>query len=254
MKNSQKNIQKRHEEILALLQKEGTLSTETLSEKLNISLSTIRRDLNTLEERNDILKEHGYSSFNFNNATNFDETGPEVIKQAIGREAAKMVRNGETVFINSSSTALSAVEYFQAKYLTIISNNMRIIHKKHQAENTYLLTGGELRFPKDVLVGDIAIETIAKMNADTCIVGCSGISLENGVTTENINEAKINTMMVNQAFKRKILVADHRKIDFTSRFKVSELELFDYLITDRFCSETHVKQIEKLGVKVIQVQ
>lgn len=253
MKNSKRNIQKRHEKILVLLQKEGTLRTETLSEKLNISLSTIRRDLNILEERNDIIKEHGYSSFNYNNSTNFDETGPEVIKQAIGREAAKMVHNGETIFINSSSTALNTVDYFQAKYLTIISNNMRIIHKKHQAENTYLLTGGELRFPKDVLVGDIAAETIAKMNADTCIIGCSGVSLENGITTENINEAKINTMMINQTFKRKILVADHRKIDFTSRFKVSELELFDYLITDRFCSKIHIKEIEKIGIKVIQV-
>ena len=63
------------------------------------------------------------------------------------------------------------------------------------------------------------------------------IDVVHGVTTKILNESTINEMMVNKTIKCKILVADHRKIGLTSKFKIADISVFDYLITDKFCSE-----------------
>ncbi len=91
------------------------------------------------------------------------------------------------------------------------------------------------------------------MNADICIIGCSGVSIKNGVTTKILNESTVNEMMINKTIKCKILVADHRKINLTSKFKIADISVFDYLITDQFSSQKVVNDIRNTGVKVIQI-
>lgn len=106
-----------------------------------------------------------------------------------------------------------------------------------------------MRFPKEALVGDIALNTISSMNADVCVIGCSGVSVEDGVTTKILNESTINEMMINKTTRCKILVADHRKIGLTSKFKIADISVFDYLITDQFCSQKGLSEIMNAGVK-----
>ncbi len=251
MKNSTEHINNRHQNILNILQAENTLSTNDLALQLEVSISTLRRDLNVLEEKNFISRRHGYCSYNFDNADCFDKTGPELLKKNISKVASTFIHDYHTVFINSSSTALSTVNYLTTSNLTIITNNLKIASYPNDNHNTYLLTGGEIRFPKEVLVGDITADMISKVNADICIIGCNGVSLDEGVTTNLIHEAKINELMIKRTFKHKILVADYRKIGHTSKFKISEISAFDYLITDKYCPKNLKNSIEKLGVKVI---
>lgn len=253
MKNSLAAIDKRHAEILDILEANHQMTTQELAEALDVSLSTIRRDLNLLEEKNDIIRRYGYCIFNYDNKRDFDQSGPVRIKQAIAREASRYVQDYDTIFINSSSTALKTIDYLNSEHLTIVTNNLKINYSPHNANYNYILTGGEMRFPKEALVGDIAMNTISSMNADVCIIGCSGVSLESGVTTKIINEAKINELMINRTIKRKVLVADHRKIGLTSQFKIADISVFDYLITDQFSSPETLKEIQKMGVKVIQI-
>lgn len=252
MKNSIDTITTRHEKILSILKEHKEMSTEQLASEVGVSLSTIRRDLNILEDKNDVIRKYGYCIYNEINH-NYDETGPETIKKQIARAVKDYICDYNTVFINSSSTALGALEYFTAKHLTIVTNNLKVAYSSHDNEYNYILTGGELRFPKEVLVGDIATNTITSMNADVCIIGCSGVSIENGVTTKIFHEAKINEYMIKQTFECRILVADHRKIGKTSKFKISDVSIFDYLITDKYCPNDIIKQIKDLGVTVIQV-
>ena len=227
MKNSLVNIEKRQKEILELLQQTEQLSTFELAESLDVSISTIRRDLNLLEEKNEIIRNYGYCSYNYKNQTDFDQSGPERIKQAIAREASKYINDYDTLFINSSSTALKTLDFLQSNHLTVITNNVKINYSPHKDNCSYILTGGEMRFPKEALVGDIELNTISSVNADIC--------------------------MVNKTIKCKILVADHRKIGLTSKFKIADISVFDYLITDKFCSEKVLEEIRNTGIKTIQV-
>lgn len=253
MKNSLVNIEQRQKQILELLEQKTQMTALELSETLHVSISTIRRDLTLLEEKNDIIRKYGYCMYNHKNRTNFDESGPVFIKQAIAREASNYVNDYDTLFINSSSTALKTIDFLTNEYLTIVTNNVKNNQSIHKNNCNYILTGGEMRFPKEALVGDIALNTIVSMNADVCIIGCSGVNLENGVTTKILNEAKINELMVTKTTRCKILVADNRKIGLTSKFKVADISAFDYVITDQFSSEETLNEIRKKGVKIIQV-
>ena len=253
MKNSLININKRQKNILELLQLTEQMTTDELAKALDVSISTVRRDLNLLEEKNQIIRNYGYCSYNYENKTDFDQSGPERIKQAIAREASKYVSDYDTLFINSSSTALKTLDFIHSNHLTVVTNNVKVNYSPHKDNCNYILTGGEMRFPKEALVGDIALHTISSMNADVCVIGCSGVSLENGVTTKILNESTINEMMINKTIKCKILVADHRKIGLTSKFKIADISVFDYLITDKFSSQNIVNEIRNAGVKVIQI-
>ncbi|MGH2251963.1 DeoR/GlpR family DNA-binding transcription regulator, partial [Enterococcus faecalis] len=73
-------------------------------------------------------------------------------------------------------------------------------------------------------------------HAHVCVIGCSGVSFEHGVTTKIFNEPKINELMIKQTTKVKILVPDHRKMGLTSKFKIAAITAFDCLITDKHCS------------------
>ena len=254
MKNSQKNIELRQKQIIKLLQNHKQLSPNEIAELLATSISTIRRDLTVLADKNQIIKEHGYCSYNFNNDQDFDVTGPEYLKTNIAKEAAHLVHNNQTLFINTSSTALEVIQYIKAKNISVISNNVRLINKPQYNGATFFLLGGEIRFPKEALVGDMAIKALTDIKADICFIGCSGIDIENGVTTKIIHEARVNEMMIKNTLYTKVLVADYRKIGKTSKFKIADLEDFDYLFTDSYCSPTILKKIEKLGVKVVQVK
>lgn len=253
MKNSLANISKRQKNILELLQQTKQMTTLELANALGVSVSTIQRDLNLLEEKNDIIRKYGYCLYNYDNKADFDQSGPERIKQALAREASKLISDYDTLFINSSSTALRTLDYIHSNHLTVVTNNVKVTNSPHKSNCNYILTGGEMRFPKEALVGDIAMGTISAMNADVCIIGCSGVSVENGVTTKILNEAKINELMINHTIKYKILVADHRKAGLTSKFKIADISAFDYFITDQFVEKEILDEIAKTGIKIIQV-
>lgn len=102
------------------------MTTYKLADALNVSLSTIRRDLNVLETKNDIIRKYGYCIYNDQNQKDFDQSGPELLKQAIARVACSYLSDYDTVFINSSSTALNILHYLKADHLTIVTNNLKL--------------------------------------------------------------------------------------------------------------------------------
>ncbi|KAA9233759.1 DeoR/GlpR family DNA-binding transcription regulator [Aerococcus mictus] len=262
MKNSIKNIKNRHKNIEELLKSSSTHSLQVieLAKKCDVSTMTIRRDLKKLEKMGIVKRHHGYTSLNIN--YQFNDNSPinsniEKIKISIGDMAAKFVKNGDTVFINTSSTALYSLDSLSDKSITIMTNNLRIheqIHKEAINQgSSAILTGGELRLPKEALTGQIAEEAISKVIANIAIVGCSGFSVENGITTSNANESKINRLMIEKTSDLVILVADYRKINNDSNFFVCESNKIDILITDEFCDSNTIRKIEESGIQVIEV-
>ncbi|MDN6519021.1 MAG: DeoR/GlpR family DNA-binding transcription regulator, partial [Enterococcus sp.] len=142
MKNSLININKRQKNILELLQLTEQMTTDELAKALDVSISTVRRDLNLLEEKNEIIRNYGYCSYNYENKTDFDQSGPERIKQAIAREASKYVSDYDTLFINSSSTALKTLDFIHSNHLTVVTNNVKVNYSPHKDNCNYILTGG----------------------------------------------------------------------------------------------------------------
>lgn len=254
MKNSKIAIEKRREKILKMIEYQSNVTVDELSKKLDTSAITIRRDLDFFEKKNLIERYHGGASISkVNFTTNIFSSSLTLNKHAIAKAAARFVEDGDTILINTSSTALLMVEYIKAKQVTIITNNGKAIFAKSNENLFIVLTGGELRMPKESLVGDFAINNLNRVKASKCFLGCSGISRDGGFTTAVLQEVAVNEIMLRNTTGLKFVLADINKVGKTHSFLSGSIEDLDYLITDSTANKEEVEKLRKAGLKVLQV-
>ncbi len=249
MKRSKQFVDQRRARIMRSLQLYGELRISFLAEDLEVSTLTIRRDVLALAEAG--LVEHRYGRVILKNplATEFSSTEIEA-KRAIAKAAAALCKDGETILINTSSTALMILQYLKQKRLTVVTNNARVLDADVGQDKQIILTGGELRHPKEALIGDFAMDSLRKVVADRAFIGCSGISVENGVSTAVLQESSVNRLMMERA-REVTIVADHTKIGHDSRFNYGSMEQVHRLVTDRLSSKLLLKRFMKRGTEIL---
>ena len=175
----------RQSKILEVLSRNGRAEVIALSELLNVSQVTVRKDLDTLEVRGLVRREHGYACLN-----STDDVGKRIafnydIKRRIARAAAETVREGETVMIESGSCcALLAEELAAAQRdVTIITNSVFIVNFIRNASRTrIILLGGYYQPESQVLVGPMTKQCGSIFFADKFFVGTDGFTPGIGFT------------------------------------------------------------------------
>lgn len=241
--------------MLKIIEYRTNVTVAELAKKLEISNLTVRRDLDYFEEKNLIDRYHGGASISkVNFTTNIFSSPLTINKHAIAKAASRFVEDGDTIFINTSSTALLMTEYIKAKQVTIITNNGKAIFSKANEGIFILLSGGELRMPKESLVGDFALNNLNRVKATKCFLGCSGISIEGGFTTAVLQEVAINEVMLRNTTGLKVVLADTSKVGKTHSFLSGSLSDLDYLITDTTADHDEIERFRKKGLKVLKVQ
>ncbi|WP_320128779.1 DeoR/GlpR family DNA-binding transcription regulator [uncultured Sphaerochaeta sp.] len=247
--------EKRKATILDMLEKNENLSVIELSRTFQVSPVTIRRDLELLEQQGII--ERFYGGAKIKGASGEDSLSNNKLilqKEAIAQNAAKMVSDGDTLFINTSSTAIRILNYITASHVTVITNNAKALQAKLIANDlSIVLTGGELRFPKNSMTGEFALNNLNKVTVDKCFLGCAGITVEEGLTTNILQEASINETMLRRTNGTRVIVADHTKIGLHQNFISGNPDLFDYLITDTGVDDKEIAKFQARGITCVQV-
>jgi len=258
MRNSYAFIKTRRNKIYKLLKQHGSIKVKDLAEQLNTSPLTIRRDLEHLEEQGLIERFYGGATLRENpiqtNSLGLD-LDDDVIryKQAIAKRAVEFIVDGDTVFINSSSTALLMLNYITAKNVTIITNNGRTILSDAKKDVSVVLLGGELQISKKSMVGEFALNNLSRVNATKAFLGCSGLTAEEGFTTANMHEVAINQLMLSRVTGERFILADHTKIGKKHSFVSGSPEQISCVITDTEANKTVLDSLARRGVKIIQV-
>ncbi|KRL56891.1 DeoR/GlpR family DNA-binding transcription regulator [Furfurilactobacillus rossiae] len=250
MRNSYKNITERRKEILQLLKKHNTMSITELSQNLGVSEMTVRRDCNVLSTRSEVSQKMGIIRL-----TSREVVGPnerEKIKSHLGLEAAKLIHDNDIVFVNSSTTAMYSVpQVLQKKTFVVTNNGGAVKHLTDDVNGTLILSGGNAsKF--GIMSGDIANHTFLSMRSDWGIIGCAGISFDQGISTPSIEEATVNRNIVKNS-RKLMLLADHTKFGVFSNFTIANITDIDLLITDTFVPDKILYQFKKKGIEVIQV-
>ena len=157
--------QERKSKILDSLNKYGKVKVNDLSKLYEVSEVTIRRDLKELEEAELITRVHGGAILNDN--TKFEPTFTEKIdkfyeeKEAVGKLAATMIVDGDTIILDAGTTTLSIAKYITAKNITILTNSVDVAFELAKKQNVeVIVTGGTLRWETRALVGTVADNTI----------------------------------------------------------------------------------------------
>lgn len=252
MKRERACVEQRRNRIIEMMQENPKVRVDELAEKLDVALITIRRDLQYLEEQNLLIRTYGGAISTMTRDDEVDEV--QLYRTLIAKYAATLVSEQDTMFINTSRNALQMLEYISCDNATVITNNGKAIYCEHPQGISVVLTGGELRHPKDAMVGDFALRNLHTIYAKKAFVGCSGISAEAGMTTEIFNEVSINELMIDHATQDVYVLADHTKIGNNSSFTSCPIEKIKYLITDEKAPEEALQRIREKGVVVYQVR
>lgn len=252
MKRERACVENRRNRIIELMQVNPKVRVDDLARELGVSLITIRRDLQFLEEQKVLVRTYGgaVSAVDQNKAA--DEV--QVYRTLIARFAASFVKNNDTVFVNTSRNALQMLQYIECNNVTVITNNGKAIGCEWPRGVNVVLTGGELRHPKDAMVGDFALRSLQPVYAKKAFMGCSGICAEAGMTTEIFNEVSINELMINHTTQEVYVLADHTKIGKNSSFMSCPVEKIKYLITDEKAPKDALDHLREKGVQIYQVR
>lgn len=251
MKREKAYVDGRREKVLELLRKNPQLRADELADLLDVSVVTLRRDLRWLEEAKKVTRFYG-------GAKALPGTMPPdkvaACRDAIAKYAAALVEDGDTIFINTSRNALKMISYISCRNVTVITNNGKALNHDKADGVSVILTGGELRYPKEAMVGDFALRNLQHIFAKKAFIGCSGISVKTGTTTEIANEVNVNQLMVDHATKDVYVLADHTKIGRSSSFTSCGIRKVKHLITDEFASEEELETMREQGVCIHRVR
>lgn len=251
MKRERAFVESRRNRIVEMLKENPEVRVDELSQILGVSLITVRRDLQYLEEQNLLVRTYGGAVSTM--APKYMKDEVQLYRGLIARYAAVFVVENDTIFINTSSNALQILEHMKCGNVTVITNNGKAIGRDYPLGVNVVLTGGELRHPKDAMVGDFTLRNLQNVYAKKAFIGCSGISAEAGMTTEIFNEVSINEMMIDHANQDVFVLADHTKIGRNSSFTSCPIEKIQYLITDEKAPQDALNAIREKGVRVYQV-
>lgn len=248
MKREKAYVDSRRQKLFDLLNKNPEIKADELAELLQVSVVTIRRDMRVLEEEKKIRRFYGGAAVTEKKEDPVDEVA--LYRELIARYAASLIESGDTIFINTSRNALELIKYVESENVTVITNNGKAInHEKANGVNI-ILTGGELRYPKEAMVGDFAVQNLQNIFARKTFVGCSGISASIGMTTEIINEVNVNQLMIDHAAGGVYILADHTKIGKNSSFTSCGIEKIQHLITDELAPEEELDKFRACGVQL----
>lgn len=244
--------EERYSKILDTVNKNGTVELAELCALLNISESTVRRDLSTLDEMGSLIKVRGGAiavEESFTAAESNNEEKSKLFtaeKEAIARYAASLIDNDDIVYIDAGTTTEKMIEFIPSKNVTFVTN--AFIHAKKLAQRGFrvLIPGGEIKVTTEAIIGAQCILSLRGYNFTKCFMGVNGISLSAGYSTPGINEAAVKTMAINKALKPYVL-ADHSKFDKITAVTFAALNrasiITDKLEDKKYLNETEVKEV-----------
>lgn len=247
MKMSKEIVDARRKKIMQKIQIKKNVTVDELASELNVTPLTIRRDLQYWEDKGAIVRHYGGARLIQSFVEN-EEDNNEPYKHAIAKYAASFVEEGDTIFINTSSTALLLIKYIIGKHVTVITNNGKAIFMDHDPLVQIVLTGGELRDPKESMVGDFALNNLNRVKADKAFLGCSGFEAEAGFSTAILSEVSINETMIHRCSGEIFMLADATKIGNIHQFIVANIHAFHYLITDNRVSREAIEPYQEKGL------
>ncbi|MFA9398305.1 MAG: DeoR/GlpR family DNA-binding transcription regulator [Clostridiaceae bacterium] len=246
--------QERKQSILNKLELEGTVLVSKLSKEFEVSEVTIRRDIKELEEKSLLTRTFGGAvpiefkkfepSFNEKKDKYLDE------KIKIGKVAASLIKDDDTILLDSGTTTLEIARNLTAKNLTVITNSLDISLLLSNKNNINLIIiGGSYRLPTRSIVGALTLDIINKFIVDKAFIGVNCVSIKNGLTTPDINEALTKKAMINIA-NNVIIVADHSKFNKITLSKICGFADIDFIITDNNIDKEILDSYKNLNLNI----
>lgn len=247
----------RRQRLLALLHERGTVKVTELADVLDVSEGTIRNDLNSLAEDNQLRRVRGGATilktnhYNISAPTAARMWERATAKQRMARRAANMVKDGEAIMLDASTTVFHMAPYLQDRQnLTIITNGIEVARVlANNPANTIILMGGVVRSTTGSIVGDLGERFLQDFHIKMAFVSGGGFSLEAGLTETDFQEAQIKSHMI-RAAQEVVALVDATKFGQTGLLPFARADQIDQLLSDGDLAPQHIEAVRQAGLNL----
>lgn len=250
--------EERRHKILDILNSDKQVSVKELSELFNVSEVIIRKDLKKLEENNLLERTHG-GAIPIRRHVAVTNINKRLIdkgehKLRIARSAYDQIKEGDSVFLDSSSINLLLADLLNkdTKKITVITNMLEIAHiLAGNRSVTLICTGGYYSSKTGAFSGSLTVENISKFNPDKLFLGVAGINTERGFLSNfDIEEGKTKNAMLESAGKI-FLIAENKKFYQDALYNFSPLTNVDAIITDKEPEPALMEKLKNSSIDII---
>lgn len=227
---------KRQNKIIEMVLNKDVVTIPEFVEKFNISVETIRRDLNILEKMGKIEKVYGGAKFK-DNLLSEPAMDKRMIsnlleKEAIGKKCADLINDGDCIFIDSGSTTFHIAKYLSnKKKLTIITNSIPVINELLNKDFEIIIIGGKIRHEEHSIVTFDYIFNFSQLNIHKSFICAGGISLKNGISDYDMQEAVTRKAIIERSSKIYI-AADSSKFMKNAPINIIPISQVNAIISD----------------------
>ena len=250
----------RQRKILELVLQNNEISVTQICKLFNVSEMTARRDLQDLARDGLLWRVHGGAVNNLGRG--YEPPYPlrsnkhSGQKRCIGQRAAEMVYNGDSIALDIGTTTLEIARALQGKRnLTVVTASLPIANEIVSSfslndDIRLILTGGIVRAGELSMIGTFAAQLYSQLHIDKAFVGIGGLSLQDGLTEYNLEDAAVKWSMIKSA-RQVIVVADGSKFGKTTFASIAGLAAVDTIITDPTAPPDMVEQLRAQEIEVI---
>ena len=246
---------KRREAISALVLEQGSATVGSLAENLNVSMQTIRRDVDALCENDMLHRVHGRIESRkevlntpFDQRTDANPSG----KQAIGEATAQLIPDGSTVFMSIGSMPLSVAHALRSrKNLTVITNNLNVaMALSHEISNRIIIPEGELRLPDRDILGNDVLDFFGRYRAEFAVFGVAGVDMDGSLLDFHTAEVQVRQKIRDNA-QQSILVVDQSKLGRQAPALGDNIADIDTIVMDRRPGPAFAPLLEQIEDRLV---
>lgn len=248
-------IDQRQRYILEEIERRGSVNVIELAQALTVSEMTIRRDLNDLEKVGLVRRVHGGAvsarGRSYEPPLSTRSVENRTAKQILGRYAAEMVAEGDSVALDTGSTIYEVAQNLKEVHnITVVSPSIPIASLFFdRVDVRVILPGGVVRPTENSLVGDFTRQTLELMFVDRLFLGVGAIDSNSGLSEYNLEDAAVKQCMIKNA-KEVFLVADSSKFEKVAFAYVAPLRVLHHLITDQEPPRVLLETLKKHDIDV----
>lgn len=252
------SIAERHKYILDRLNKQGYVKVYEIAEELDVTTVTIRKDLKYLEDKKLLFRTHGSASPVNPHAPDMNIQVKEKqnidAKRRIANAALELIEVDDSIILGSGTSVYAMAEQIMAgKNLTVVTSSLNVSFLLNKLDDTCVIQlGGTLRKSSFSVVGDSAMKAFEEIACSKFFCGVDGIDLDYGLTTSNIDEARLNRCMIRSSLKL-VVLADSSKFGRRGFGKICNLDEVDVIITDSNIPDATARVLEESGIELIIV-
>ena len=230
-----------------ILEKKSVVVSE-LAKTFSVTEETIRRDLKACEDDGFLIRTYGgaFIQDGVQNEVELSvrETAYTNSKQLIADKCAEIVRNGDSIFLDASTTALFIAKSICNMRLTILTNSLKVINFLSDYSNIRLITIGGLFVPNNMsFVGRGALQSLENYYLDKTFMSCRSLSMTQGITDSNESMSEIRQKLLTRS-NNVYVVADYSKFDKTSFLNICDFSDIHGLITDKHLDQDWISFLE----------